>query len=94
MGTKTQSKIQPWSESLGHLLLWSMMDLLGWIVQKPGQAGLRQGPIKVPDVLVSQTAIGFPASVFPKVSRVGSLEDPQEVFKNVVGQHGALLSSC
>lgn len=69
MGTEKQSKIQPWSESLGHLLLWSMMDLLEWIVQKPDQAGLRQGPIKVPDVLVTQTAIGFPASVFPKVSR-------------------------
>lgn len=32
--------------------------------------------------------------VFLPRSFLRSLEDPQEVFKNVVGQHEALLSSC
>lgn len=38
--------------------------LPGWVAQRPGQAG----PHQVPNVLVTPTAIGFPASFSPGVS--------------------------
>lgn len=60
-----------------------MMDLLGWVVQRPGQAGTHQ----VPDVLVTPTAIDFPASFSPGVSRGWLIGETSDLFKNVVGQH-------
>jgi hypothetical protein len=64
-----------------HSLLWSMMDLLGLVAQRPGQARTHQ----VPHVLVTPTAIGFPASFSPGVSRG---------WLTVVGQHEEDSGSC